>query len=226
MRANRLAKATGVIAGMALLGFVAAHAAGEEPVRLPPPVLDPPAAKGTGPQTAVFAGGCFWGVEGVFRRVKGVRNVVSGYAGGTAQTASYEQVSSGRTRHAEAVEVTFDPQEVSYGQLLQVFFSVAHDPTQWNRQGPDVGPQYRSAVFTIDDEQKRVAEAYVRQLGQGKLFPRRIVTELVALPAFYPAETYHQDYMARHPMEPYIMMHDAPKLTALKELFPALYVGR
>ena len=220
----RLAKWARRVAGVVCVLAAIACEAGEAPVRLPPPAVEPTTAQ-AGVQTAVFAGGCFWGVEGVFRHVKGVRTAVSGYAGGTADTASYEKVSTGRTRHAEAVQVTFDPAQVSYGQLLQVFFSVAHDPTQWNRQGPDTGPQYRSAVFAVDARQKETADAYIKQLDQAKAFNRRIVTEVVSLPAFYPAEAYHQDYMARHPMDIYIAQNDAPKLSALKDLFPNLYVG-
>jgi peptide-methionine (S)-S-oxide reductase len=174
----------------------------------------------------VFAGGCFWGVEAVFRHVKGVSSAVSGYAGGTAQTADYEKVSSGATRHAESVQVTYDPAVVTYGQLLRVFFSVAHDPTQLNRQGPDVGTQYRSAIFFVNDEQKSVAQAYINQLNQAKSFSRPIATEVVALPAFYPAEAYHQNYAARNPTQPYIVIHDLPKVANLKQEFPTLYTGK
>jgi peptide-methionine (S)-S-oxide reductase len=194
--------------------------------KLPPPAVDLPASSAKATQTAVFAGGCFWGVEAVFQHVKGVTNAVSGYAGGTAQTADYEKVSSGATRHAEAVEVTYDPTQVTYGQLLRVFFSVAHDPTQLNRQGPDVGTQYRSAIFFVSDEQKSVAQAYINQLNQAKVFARPIVTELTALPAFYPAEAYHQDYAARNPNQPYIVIHDLPKVANLKQEFPTLYTGK
>jgi peptide-methionine (S)-S-oxide reductase len=193
---------------------------------LPAPAVDIPAASVKGPQTAVFAGGCFWGVEAVFRHVKGVTRAVSGYAGGTVKNPSYEDVGSGRTGHAEAVEVTFDPAQVSYGQLLVVFFSVAHDPTQLNRQGPDHGTQYRSAIFYTNDEQKRVAQAYVDQLGQTKAFGRPIVTQIAALPAFYAAEDYHQNYLALHPTQPYIVYNDLPKLEALRKEFPALYAAR
>ena len=195
-------------------------------VALPTPAVDIPAAAAKGPQKAVFAGGCFWGVEAVFRHVKGVSSAVSGYAGGTAGTADYTQVSSGTTRHAEAVEVTYDPAKVSYGQLLKVFFSVAHDPTQLNRQGPDHGTQYRSAIFTSGDEQKRVAQAYVAQLDRAKVYAQPIVTEIVALPAFYPAEAYHQNYLALHPTQPYIVFNDLPKLANLKTQFPDLYTGK
>jgi peptide-methionine (S)-S-oxide reductase len=193
---------------------------------LPAPAVDIPAASVQGPQTAVFAGGCFWGVEAVFRHVKGVSKAVSGYAGGAAKTADYERVSTGSTGHAESVEVTYDPAQVSYGELLRIFFSVAHDPTQLNRQGPDYGTQYRSAIFFTTDEQKRVAQAYIEQLGQAKAYGSPIVTQLVALPAFYPAEAYHQNYLALHPTQPYIVYHDLPKLAQLKQQFPERYVGK
>ena len=193
---------------------------------LPAPALDAPKAAAPGLARAVFAGGCFWGVEAVFRHVRGVRTAVSGYAGGDAKSADYETVSSGATGHAESVQVTFDPAQVSYGELLRIFFSVAHDPTELNRQGPDFGTQYRSAIFYVDEGQKRVAEAYIRQLSAAKVFPRPIVTQVVALPAFYPAEDYHQDYLARHPNQPYIVFNDLPKLAALKEQFPARYAAR
>jgi peptide-methionine (S)-S-oxide reductase len=191
---------------------------------LPAPNLDIPAASVKGPQTAVFAGGCFWGVEAVYRHTKGVLSAVSGYAGGSEKDADYEKVVTGRTGHAESVQVTYDPTKVSYGQLLQIFFSVVHDPTQRNRQGPDVGPQYRSAIFYASDDQKRVAEAYVEQLGRAKAFPKSIATEITKLPAFYPAEPYHQDFAAKHPNHPYIVFHDLPKLAELKKQFPQAYV--
>ena len=193
---------------------------------LPAPVTDIAAASVNGPQSAVFAGGCFWGVEAVFRHVKGVTRAVSGYAGGTVTNPSYEQVGTGRTGHAESVEVTYDPAQVSYAQLLAVFFSVAHDPTQLNRQGPDVGTQYRSAIFYVNDEQKRVAQAYIDLLTQAKAFPRPIVTQVAALPAFYPAEGYHQNYLALHPNQPYIVFNDLPKLEALRKEYPSLYATR
>lgn len=174
-------------------------------------------------QTAVFAGGCFWGVEGVFEHVRGVKSATAGYAGGNAASPSYEQVSSGRTGHAESVRVVFDPSQVSYQQLLAVFFAVAHDPTQLNRQGFDVGSQYRSIVFYGDAEQKKAAEAYVAELQAKKAFSRPIVTEIVPLRAFYPAEEYHQHYMERHPHAPYIMFNDAPKIVQLEKQFPDLY---
>lgn len=173
--------------------------------------------------TAVFAGGCFWGVDAVFKHVKGVAEVESGYAGGQASSAQYEKVSNGATGHAEAVRVKYNPAQVSYQQLLHVFFSVAHDPTQLNRQGPDVGSQYRSAVFYTDREQQKATQAYIEQLSKSKHFSRPIVTQLAALQAFYPAETYHQNYLALHPDQPYIVLHDLPKLEQLRQQFPALY---
>ena len=195
-------------------------------VVLPDPVSDAPLAAKSSSQTVVFAGGCFWGIEAVFEHVKGVTQAVSGYSGGTAETADYQKVSSGRTAHAESVRVTYDPSKVSYGQLLKVFFSVAHDPTQLNRQGPDTGPQYRSAIFTVDAAQQRAAQAYIAQLQAAKSFPRPIVTEVVALKAYYMAEPYHQDYVVHHPDQPYIIYNDLPKVAALKKQFPQLYVGR
>jgi peptide-methionine (S)-S-oxide reductase len=174
-------------------------------------------------QTAVFAGGCFWGVEAVFEHVKGVLRVTSGYAGGTVASPSYEEVSSGNTGHAESVQVVFDPTQVSYGTLMQVFFSVAHDPTQLNRQGPDDGTQYRSAIFYTNDDQKSEAEAYVAQLTKAKTFSRPIVTQITRLEKFYPAEDYHQDFAEKNPMHPYILINDRPKVIALKRQFPQLY---
>jgi peptide-methionine (S)-S-oxide reductase len=194
------------------------HAA-EVAVALPAPVQDVP-ADGPRLQKAVFAGGCFWGVQGVFQHVKGVQRAVSGYSGGSAATASYDAVSSGRTAHAEAVEVTFDPTQVSYGALLQIFFSVAHDPTQLNRQGPDRGTQYRSAIFTQDPAQVKVAQAYIAQLDAARAFGAPIVTRVEPGPGFYPAETYHQDYLTENPRAPYIVVHDLPKLDNLKKMFP------
>jgi peptide-methionine (S)-S-oxide reductase len=189
---------------------------------LPDPAVDLPPATRT--QTAVLAGGCFWGVAGVFEHVRGVSDVVSGYAGGQADTASYEQVSTGRTGHAESVRITYDPARVSYGQLLKVFFAVAHDPTELNRQGPDTGTQYRSAIFYADAAQKRVADDYIAQLGKAHVFPRPIVTEVVPLKAFYPAEAYHQHYLDKHPTQPYIVINDLPKIADLQRQYPSLYV--
>ncbi len=182
-----------------------------------------PAAPGTSLQTAVFAGGCFWGVDAVFKHVKGVAEVESGYAGGNASNAQYEKVSNGTTGHAEAVRVKFNPAQVSYQQLLQVFFSVAHDPTQFNRQGPDVGSQYRSAVFFTDSEQQKVTQSYIQQLADSRSFSKPVVTQVVSLQTFYPAEKYHQNYLALHPDQPYIVHHDLPKLEQLRKQFPALY---
>ena len=173
--------------------------------------------------TAVFAGGCFWGVEAVFEHVKGVKSAVSGYAGGSVATPSYELVSTGDTGHAESVQVIYDPSQVSYGKLLQVFFSVAHDPTQLNRQGPDHGTQYRSAIFYNTPQQQRVAEAYIKQLAAAKTFSRPIVTQVSKLSAFYLAEAYHQDYLAHHPNQLYIVINDQPKVAALKKQFPEIY---
>jgi peptide-methionine (S)-S-oxide reductase len=174
-------------------------------------------------QTAVFAGGCFWGVDAVFKHVKGVSEVVSGYSGGSADTAHYELVSNGDTGHAESVRVRFDPAKVSYRQLLQVFFSVAHDPTELNRQGPDEGSQYRSAIFYTGAEQQQIAQDYIRQLTAGHAFSKPIVTQVVPLKQFYPAEQHHQNYLALHPYQPYIVFNDMPKLEHLREKFPALY---
>lgn len=189
----------------------------------PAPSGDSPSAATTGVQTAVLAGGCFWGVDAVFKHVKGVVEVESGYAGGAAATAHYEQVGRGTTGHAEAVRVRFDPAQVSYQQLLQVFFSVAHDPTQLNRQGPDVGSQYRSAIFYTDHEQEEAARGTIRQLTESRTFARTIVTEVVPLKEFYPAESYHQNYLALHPNQPYIVYNDLPKLEQLRKQFPGWY---
>jgi peptide-methionine (S)-S-oxide reductase len=193
---------------------------------VPPPVVDLPLASETGEASAVLAGGCFWGIEAVFEHVRGVIRATSGYAGGTAETAQYDIVSGGRTGHAEAVEVVYDPSQITYGQLLHVFFSVAHDPTELNRQGPDVGPQYRSAIFPASADQARIARAYISQLNRAAAFRRTVVTEVTALPRFYHAEPEHQDYAARHPTAPYIVMHDAPKVERLRQEFPDRYVAR
>ena len=195
-----------------------AESAPEAARRLPPPAVTGPASAPL--QTAVLAGGCFWGVQGVFAHVKGVKDVVSGYAGGAAMTAHYEMVSTGTTGHAESVKITFDPKRISYGQILQLFFSVATDPTQLNHQYPDEGAQYRSEIFYTDEGQKAVADAYIAQLNQHKAFRRPIVTRVDPLKAFYPAEGYHQNYLTLHPDEPYIAMFDIPKVEALKSLFP------
>ncbi|WDZ75384.1 peptide-methionine (S)-S-oxide reductase MsrA [Ensifer adhaerens] len=209
------------IAFAALLASAPLAAAQEPPVVIPPPSLDEKAAVST--EIAVFAGGCFWGVQGVFQHVKGVRKAVSGYSGGTAATADYETVSGGKTGHAESVEVTYDPREVTYGRLLQVFFSVAHNPTQLNYQGPDHGTQYRSAVFAVTSEQKRIADAYVAQLGKSGAYPAAIVTEVSPFKGFYAAEDYHQDFLTRNPTHPYIVYNDLPKIENLRALFPQAF---
>jgi peptide-methionine (S)-S-oxide reductase len=198
----------------------------DNPANTPPIVSTTPAKTAKGEQTAFFAGGCFWGVEAVFEHIKGVRVVTSGYSGGTKQTADYETVSGGETGHAEAVKVIYDPAQVSYEQLLKVFFSVAHDPTELNRQGPDTGTQYRSAIFYSNDEQKRLAENYVAELTKTKTFAKPIVTQIVALDEFYKAEDYHQDYLVRHPNQPYIVINDQPKVENLRKQFPDLYVSK
>jgi peptide-methionine (S)-S-oxide reductase len=214
--------ALAVFAALTACNLAGAHS---KPVVLPDPKVDAPRAAGAHEATAVFAGGCFWGVEAVFDHVRGVRDAVSGYAGGVANTADYDTVSTGTTGHAESVKVVYDPSQVSYGQLLKVYFSVAHDPTQLNRQSPDVGTQYRSEIFTTTPEQARIARAYIAQLTAAKAFPAPIVTRVEPLHGFYPAEAYHQDYLAHHPDQPYIVYNDAPKLVALKQLFPRLYRG-
>jgi peptide-methionine (S)-S-oxide reductase len=191
---------------------------------IPPPSTDAPLAKLSGKETAVFAGGCFWGVQSVFERVKGVLKTTAGYSGGSAQTATYRQVGTETTGHAESVEVVYDPSRITYGQLLRIFFSVAHDPTQLNRQGPDVGTSYRSVIFYANDDQERLAKAYIAQLDQQKVFHGRIVTEVTPLKAFYQAEDYHQDYAYYNPDNPYIQICDRPKIAALKQQFPELFV--
>ncbi len=190
---------------------------------LPDPALDAPLAKGSARQTAVLAGGCFWGMQLVFQHVTGVLSATSGYAGGKADTAQYETVSTGTTGHAESVQVVYDPSRISYGQLLKIYFAVAHDPTELNRQGPDQGKQYRSEIFATDAEQSSIARAYIRQLDNAQIYPKKIVTEVAALPAFYPAEGYHQNYATRHPDDPYIAINDRPKLDHLKAQFPEWY---
>lgn len=190
---------------------------------LPAPLLDTPAALAPAEDTAFFAGGCFWGIEAVFEHVKGVTSAVSGYSGGGVASPSYDQVTSGDTGHAETVRVIYDPAQVSYGQLLRIFFSVAHDPTQLNRQGPDRGTQYRSAIFFNSTQQQQIVERYIQQLTAAKFFSRPIVTQIAKLRAFYTAEDYHQDYMVHHPNQPYIVINDAPKVAALKKQFPDIY---
>ena len=198
-------------------------AANAAAVAIPDPALDAKLAATRGEQTAVLAGGCFWGIEAVFEHVKGVVNVTSGYSGGDAGTARYELVGTDETGHAESVRITYDPSQVTYGQLLKVFFAVAHNPTELNRQGPDTGTQYRSAVFYSNEEQKRIALAYIEQLDRAKVFERSIVTRVEALKAFYEAEAYHQDYAVHHPDQPYIVIHDLPKVANLRKQFPDLY---
>lgn len=219
---NQAIKILSVLTMIGLAGCMSSSVAGS----LPEPAADMPLAKTGSTETAVFAGGCFWGVEAVFENVKGVTKSVSGYSGGAAATATYHQVSSGQTGHAESVSVTYDPSRVTYGQLLKVFFAVAHNPTERNRQGPDRGTQYRSVIFYANPEQRRVAQAYIAQLQAANAFPRPIVTEVVPLKVFYAAEAYHQDYLARNPYEPYIVINDLPKLAALKRDLPALYSGK
>jgi peptide-methionine (S)-S-oxide reductase len=191
---------------------------------IPPPNADATLAKTNGKQTAVFAGGCFWGTQAVFERVKGVLKTTTGYSGGSASSATYDQVTTETTGHAESVQVVFDPSKITYGELLRIFFSVAHDPTQRNRQGPDVGTSYRSAIFYANDEQKRLATAYIQQLDQAHIFPHPIVTQVVPLKGFYRAEDYHQDYALHNPDNPYILVCDRPKIEALKQQFPDLFV--
>lgn len=191
--------------------------------RFPAPAVDAPLASAKSQETAVLAGGCFWGVQAVFEHLKGVESVTSGYSGGFIKSPSYETVSMGVSGHAESVSIIFDPSKITYGQLLMVFFSVAHDPTQWNRQGSDTGSQYRSVIFYASEEQKRIAEAYIAQLDAAKVYSRPIVTKVEAFKAFYPAEDYHQDFLVRNPTNPYIVYYDLPKLENLKKAFVDLY---
>jgi peptide-methionine (S)-S-oxide reductase len=210
------------VAALLLLALTTTFSSGAG-APVPAPVIDAQKAAQKGKQTAVLAGGCFWGTQAVFQHIRGVKDATSGYAGGEAKHAEYETVSRGTTGHAESVKITYDPSQVTYGQLLQVFFSVAHDPTQLNRQGPDEGTQYRSAIFYQDDEQKRIAEAYIAQLDAARIFPVKIVTEVSPLKGFYTAELYHQNYASFHPDDPYIVYNDAPKVANLKKEFPGLY---
>src|SRR6266568_5530621 len=213
-----------LLAGVAGLSL-SSHAAEEARV-IPAFASDAQSTPQADTETAVLAGGCFWGVQGVFQHVKGVKSAVSGYAGGEKDTAVYQVVGRGTTGHAEAVKVTFDPREISYAQILQIYFSVAHDPTQLNRQGPDSGTQYRSAIFPTSDEQKKVAEAYIAQLNAAKVYSKPIVTKVGPLEAFYPAEAYHQDYLTLHPSQPYIAYNDIPKVENLKKLFADNYIEK
>jgi len=209
-----------------LAGTLACQAGSGASAAVPAPAVDQPKAATAAKQTATVAGGCFWGIQAVFQHVKGVLSATSGYAGGTVKNPDYETVSSGRTGHAESVQIVYDPSQVTYGELLRVFFSVAHDPTELNRQGPDEGTQYRSAIFYGNDEQKRIAEAYIAQLEQAKVYKHKIVTQVVALQAFYPAEKYHQNYAALHPNDGYIVYNDAPKVANLQKEFPEMYRGK
>ena len=209
--------------GFLCLSAVLSNAADKGAFSVPYPSVDAALAGSKSDQTAVLAGGCFWGIQAVFQHVKGVNSATSGYSGGSSATAEYEMVSTGETGHAESVKISYDPSQITYGRILQIFFSVAHDPTQLNRQGPDEGTQYRSVIFYNGDEQKRIAETYIAQLSQTKVFSRPIVTQVVPLKSFYPAEAYHQNYATRHPDNPYIVYNDAPKVAHLRKQFPELY---
>jgi len=227
---NRMLKKLAQLAVFVALGAVLWFGArplvaGEGAVQIPAPAADIPKAAGA-LQTAVLSGGCFWGVQGVFEHMRGVRKVLAGYAGGAASTAEYETVSTGTTGHAESVQITFDPALVSYGELLRVFFSVVHDPTELNRQGSDVGTQYRSEIFYMDDAQKNVAQAYIAQLSSAKVFPEPIVTRVDAFKGFYPAEAYHQDFLIRNPQHPYIVYVDLPKIRNFQRVLPEYYQGQ
>jgi peptide-methionine (S)-S-oxide reductase len=225
MSRSSLIRLSIVAAAIAFTAFAAMPLrAAEDAVIIPAPVLDVRASDGI--QTAVVAGGCFWGVQGVFQHTSGVVNAVSGYAGGSKSTAGYQMVSTGSTGHAESVEIKYDPKKISYGKILQIFFSVAHDPTQLNRQGPDSGTQYRSAIFATSDEQQKVAEAYIAQLNAAKVYKKAIVTKVGKLEGFYPAEGYHQDYLTLHPSQPYIAYNDIPKIENLKRIFAENYLDK
>jgi peptide-methionine (S)-S-oxide reductase len=222
---SRLSLCAAAIGALAIAAVTASPSrASEEAVIIPPPAVDVQAADGI--QTAVIAGGCFWGVQGVYQHTSGVLNAVSGYSGGSKMTANYTMIGTGTTGHAEAVEIKYDPKKISYGKILQIFFSVVHDPTQLNRQGPDVGTQYRSAIFAVNDEQKKVAEAYIAQLNAAKVYKKPIVTKVGPLQAFYAAEDYHQDYLTLHPNQPYIVFNDLPKIENLKKIFAENYIEK
>jgi peptide-methionine (S)-S-oxide reductase len=222
---SRLSLGAAALGAIAIAAFaVVPSRAAEEAFIIPAPAVDTPASGGI--QTVVIAGGCFWGVQGVFQHTAGVVNAVSGYAGGNKSTADYTTVSTGTTGHAESVEIRYDPKKISYGKILQIFFSVAHDPTQLNRQGPDSGTQYRSAIFTTTDEQKKVADAYIAQLNATKVYQKQIVTKVGSLEGFYPAEAYHQDYLTLHPNQPYIAYNDLPKVENLKKIFSENYIEK
>jgi peptide-methionine (S)-S-oxide reductase len=215
-----------LILGALIVGLAAYSSGSGASAPVPSPAADAPKPTASDQQTAVVAGGCFWGVQAVFQHVKGVKNATAGYSGGNANTAEYETVSMGQSGHAESVQITYDPSQITYGELLRVFFSVAHDPTELNRQGPDEGTQYRSVIFYANDEQKKIAEAYIAQLDQAKVFKHKIVTQVVPLKAFYAAEAYHQNYATIHPNDPYIYFNDAPKVANLRKEFPDLYTGK
>jgi peptide-methionine (S)-S-oxide reductase len=221
-----IVRAMAALAVLLPFGGGASCNSSSEVVALPDPTTDNPLAAAKGQEIAVVAGGCFWGIQAVFERLKGVIRATSGYSGGGANTATYEKVCSGRTGHAEAVEIVFDPSQISFGQILKVFFSVAHDPTQLNKQGPDQGTQYRSAIFYTSEDQKRISETYVKQLDSAKVFRQPIVTQIVPLEAFYPAEDYHQGYMDLHPENMYIVMNDYPKVENLRKQYPSLFVEK
>src|SRR4030088_1718077 len=222
---SRLSLCAAAIGALAITAFAATPSrATEDAVIIPAPATDVQASDGI--QRAVIAGVCFWGVQGVFQHTSGVVNAVSGYVGGSKATAGYSMVSTGTTGHAESVKIKYDPKKISYGKILQIFFSVAHDPTQFNRQGPDTGTQYRSAIFTTSDEQKKVAEAYIAQLNAAKVYKKPIVTKVGALEGFYPAEAYHQDYLTLHPNQPYIAYNDLPKVENLKRIFADTYIEK
>jgi peptide-methionine (S)-S-oxide reductase len=223
LRFTMAALMVAVLAGVVMHGSRGSVVASEKVTALPKPAVDEPLAASSGQETAVVAGGCFWGIQAVFQHVKGVVSATSGYSGGSAKTAEYEIVSTGTTNHAESVKIVYDPSKITYGQLLQVFLSVAHDPTQLNRQDPDEGTQYRSVIFYGNDEQKKIADDYIAQLEQAKVFSHKIVTQVVPLKGFYPAEGYHQNYAALHPDNPYIARFDLPKVANLQQMYPQLY---
>jgi peptide-methionine (S)-S-oxide reductase len=221
-----LSRLSGTLLTVLFVGVLACSAGDRAAISIPGPAVDAALSSAPDQQTAVVSGGCFWGIQAVFQHVKGVISSTSGYSGGEATTAKYEVVSTGETGHAESVKIVYDPSKITYGQLLRIFFSVAHDPTQLNRQGPDTGTQYRSSIFYGNDEQKRIAESYIAQLDKSKVFPSAIVTQVVPLKAFYAAEAYHQNYAERHPDNMYIVFNDAPKVAHLREQFPDLYTGK
>jgi len=228
MQSPYIGRGIALVLIVGLVTWAAFHALGARPpetpkIPFPAPAIDAPLAAAKSQQSAVFAGGCFWGTQAVFEHLKGVSSATSGYAGGYVKSPSYESVSLGVTGHAETISIVYDPSKITYGQLLMVFFSVAHDPTQWNRQGPDTGSQYRSAIFYTSEEQKRIAQAYIAQLDAAKVYSRPIVTKVEPFQAFYPAESYHQGYLKNNPDNPYIVYNDLPKLENLKRVFPNLY---